>query len=129
MISLSIVWNFVGRGFVRQLVAAPVLISPFQGLFREGNHMKRTISTLSVTAGFTAAALTGLLAGCQGQGDNGMDSGSGSGTQMNSNAPDKHSCKGLNSCKGHGGCQSSDNGCKGKNSCKGQGGCNTMDAQ
>ena len=38
---------------------------------------------------------------------------------------EKHACKGLNSCKGKGGCRSSDNGCKGKNSCKGKGGCAT----
>jgi hypothetical protein len=38
---------------------------------------------------------------------------------------EKHACKGLNSCKGKGGCKSSDNGCKGKNSCKGKGGCAT----
>ena len=35
----------------------------------------------------------------------------------------KHECKGLNACKGQGGCKTSDNGCKGKNSCKGKGGC------
>jgi hypothetical protein len=35
----------------------------------------------------------------------------------------KHDCKGQNSCKGQGGCQTSDMGCKGKNSCKGKGGC------
>lgn len=39
---------------------------------------------------------------------------------------DKHMCKGQNSCKGKGGCASSDNGCRGKNSCKGKGGCSTM---
>lgn len=38
---------------------------------------------------------------------------------------EKHACKGLNSCKGRGGCKSGDNGCKGKNSCKGKGGCAT----
>jgi hypothetical protein len=37
--------------------------------------------------------------------------------------PAKHDCKGMNDCKGKGGCGSSDNGCKGKNSCKGKGGC------
>ncbi len=31
----------------------------------------------------------------------------------------------FESCKGKGGCKSSDNGCKGKNSCKGKGGCAT----
>ncbi|MEE8077666.1 MAG: hypothetical protein V3T18_01620 [Pseudomonadales bacterium] len=35
----------------------------------------------------------------------------------------KHDCKGQNDCKGQGGCKSSDNGCAGKNSCKGKGGC------
>jgi hypothetical protein len=44
--------------------------------------------------------------------------------QMGSKA-DKHACKGMNSCKGKGGCKTSDNGCKGKNSCKGKGGCAT----
>ena len=36
---------------------------------------------------------------------------------------DKHACKGLNSCKGQGGCATGDGGCAGKNSCKGHGGC------
>ncbi len=35
----------------------------------------------------------------------------------------KHGCKGQNDCKGQGGCKSGDNGCAGKNSCKGHGGC------
>jgi hypothetical protein len=38
---------------------------------------------------------------------------------------DVHSCRGMNSCKGKGGCHSGDNGCMGKNSCKGKGGCRT----
>jgi hypothetical protein len=38
---------------------------------------------------------------------------------------EKHGCKGMNSCKGKGGCKAGDNGCKGKNSCKGKGGCAT----
>ncbi|HVT05310.1 MAG TPA: hypothetical protein VHL58_18250 [Thermoanaerobaculia bacterium] len=36
---------------------------------------------------------------------------------------DKHVCKGLNSCKGKGGCKTGDKGCAAKNSCKGKGGC------
>jgi hypothetical protein len=36
-----------------------------------------------------------------------------------------HACKGMNECKGQGGCSSGDGGCKGKNSCKGHGGCKT----
>ena len=38
---------------------------------------------------------------------------------------DKHACKGMNSCKGKGGCKTGDAGCAGKNSCKGKGGCAT----
>jgi len=38
---------------------------------------------------------------------------------------EKHVCKGMNDCKGQGGCDSGDNGCAGKNSCKGHGGCAT----
>lgn len=38
-----------------------------------------------------------------------------------------HFCKGHNSCKGKGGCNTGDQGCKGKNSCKGKGGCATGD--
>jgi hypothetical protein len=38
---------------------------------------------------------------------------------------DKHSCKGVNQCKGKGGCKSGDGQCAGKNSCKGKGGCAT----
>jgi hypothetical protein len=37
----------------------------------------------------------------------------------------KHDCKGMNECKGQGGCSTGDMGCKAKNSCKGKGGCKT----
>jgi hypothetical protein len=47
------------------------------------------------------------------------------GAKASSIALDKHDCKGMNSCKGQGGCSAGDNGCKGKNSCKGKGGCKT----
>ena len=40
-----------------------------------------------------------------------------------------HDCAGKNSCKGKGGCKTSDNGCAGKNSCKGKGGCATKDGK
>jgi hypothetical protein len=49
------------------------------------------------------------------------------GSKVAANALDKHDCKGMNSCKGQGGCKTGDNGCKGKNSCKGNGGCKTTD--
>ena len=39
----------------------------------------------------------------------------------------KHACKGMNSCKGQGGCSTGDAGCSGKNSCKGKGGCATAE--
>jgi hypothetical protein len=52
-------------------------------------------------------------------------------SQLGSKAPvnalDKHDCKGMNACKGQGGCKTGDNGCKGKNSCKGNGGCKSSD--
>lgn len=35
----------------------------------------------------------------------------------------RHECRGQNDCKGQGGCGGGDNGCAGKNSCKGHGGC------
>ena len=35
----------------------------------------------------------------------------------------KHVCKGMNECKGQGGCSSGEGGVAGKNSCKGKGGC------
>ena len=38
---------------------------------------------------------------------------------------EKHVCKGMNDCKGQGGCATADNSCAGKNSCKGHGGCTT----
>ncbi len=62
-------------------------------------------------------AVAGILAGTQGRSvyaGEGADEGG-----------DKHACKGMNDCKGQGGCDSGDNGCAGKNSCKGHGGCAT----
>jgi hypothetical protein len=65
-----------------------------------------------------AGLLAGTLAstGCNTSKDD-------SGSAAVGSATDKHDCKGLNSCKGKGGCQTGDQGCKGKNSCKGKGGC------
>jgi hypothetical protein len=39
---------------------------------------------------------------------------------------DKHACRGLNSCKMHGGCKTDQNACKYQNSCQGKGGCATV---
>jgi hypothetical protein len=94
--------------------------------------MKVSKSSLVLTA-----ALTGLLGGTMARAATQASSTSGSeltpaSSSINSIAGqaaddkvEKHGCKGLNSCKGKGGCKSSDNGCKGKNSCKGKGGCAT----
>lgn len=78
--------------------------------------MNRTARTLIISA-----AMTGLVAGSvltmTGCSDN-------SGKPVASDAgSNKHDCKGLNSCKGKGGCTTGDMGCKGKNTCKGKGGC------
>jgi hypothetical protein len=43
-----------------------------------------------------------------------------------SSTPSKHACKGLNDCKGRGGCKTDLNTCRGKNECKGRGGCKSI---
>ena len=77
----------------------------------------------------TGAALAGLLAGSASASNlvtNGLASpGAQTSNDTSKQAKEKHAFKGQNSCKGKGGCKSSDNGCKGKNSCKGKGGCAT----
>jgi hypothetical protein len=79
--------------------------------------MSRTARTLVISA-----AMAGLLAGTLGT-TGCSTSKDDSGASASSTASDKHDCKGLNSCKGKGGCNTGDMGCKGKNSCKGKGGC------
>jgi hypothetical protein len=103
----------------------------------------KTSSKLSIAA----AAMAGLLAGASSRASastlnvpvapaQSITASSGStstafdarlGTQAPSTLADtaKHDCKGMNACKGEGGCKTGDNGCKGKNSCKGKGGCKT----
>jgi hypothetical protein len=83
----------------------------------KGKIMSRTARTLVISA-----AMTGLLAGtmvntgCSTSKDS-------SGVSASSVSTNRHDCKGMNSCKGKGGCNTGDMGCKGKNSCKGKGGC------
>jgi hypothetical protein len=79
--------------------------------------MSRTARTLVISA-----AMAGLLAGTLGT-TGCKDSKDEPGVSASTPATDKHDCKGLNSCKGKGGCTTSDMGCKAKNSCKGKGGC------
>jgi len=85
--------------------------------------MKISKSSLVLTAAFT-----GLLGGTVARANSaasGISTISAIAGQAADDKVEKHACKGLNSCKGKGGCSSSDNGCKGKNSCKGKGGCAT----
>jgi hypothetical protein len=85
--------------------------------------MKVSKSSLVLTAAFT-----GLLGGTVARVNAAASAGSAVSATVGQAADtpvEKHACKGLNSCKGKGGCKSSDNGCKGKNSCKGKGGCAT----
>jgi len=76
--------------------------------------MNRTTRTIILTT-----AMTGLLAGSAIT----MTGCSSSGTASSDSSMNKHDCKGMNSCKGKGGCSAGDMGCKGKNTCKGKGGC------
>jgi hypothetical protein len=76
----------------------------------------RTARTLIISA-----AMAGLVAGTTGI--TGCSTDSKAGSSASDTATSKHDCKGLNSCKGQGGCNTGDMGCKGKNSCKGKGGC------
>jgi hypothetical protein len=39
-------------------------------------------------------------------------------------AEGKSCCKGLNECRGKGGCRAGEHSCAGQNECKGKGGCN-----
>jgi hypothetical protein len=95
--------------------------------------MKVTKSSLVLTAAFTGllggtVARAATLANTNRTGSELTSASSGISPIAGQAADDKvekHACKGLNSCKGKGGCKASDNGCKGKNSCKGKGGCAT----
>jgi hypothetical protein len=87
--------------------------------------MKVSKNSLVLTAAFTGL-LSGTVARAATLSNTSATSGISSiAGQAAADKVEKHACKGLNSCKGKGGCSSSDNGCKGKNSCKGKGGCAT----
>lgn len=74
----------------------------------------------SLMAAAVAAFVAGApLAGCQSSKDAHPSS--------HAMAGEKHACKGMNTCKGNGGCGTAANACAGKNACKGQGGCATVD--
>lgn len=88
--------------------------------------MKKSTKSL-----LSAAAFAGLLAGATvslqaspnpfGQGDKGQAAAETGKKASKKTKVEKHACKGLNSCKGKGGCGTT----KGKNDCKGKGECRT----
>ncbi|MGA2583338.1 MAG: hypothetical protein ABSG31_08675 [Tepidisphaeraceae bacterium] len=99
--------------------------------------MTRKTKVLGSTTGLLAiAAFSGLITGAA----NHASAATGktiaakvvdgkAGVQVGARNLDSHDCKGQNSCKGTGGCNTGDQGCKGKNSCKGKGGCKTSTTQ
>jgi len=90
-------------------------------------HKESIVMKISKSSLVLTAAFTGLLGGTMARAAALANPGAISpiAGQAAADKVEKHACKGLNSCKGKGGCSSSDNGCKGKNSCKGKGGCAT----
>ncbi len=102
-----------------------VVGDPASGCYRAGGMQAKVGGSALV-----AAAACGLILGaCKGQAP------APSGEVQAATAPasagsgshkgDKACCKGLNDCKGKGGCAvAGKHDCAGKNDCKGQGGCN-----
>ncbi len=90
----------------------------------KNQHLLQTTKTMLATV-----AISGMLAGVSARlqaSPTGVTQITGDQGQLADSSPtDKHDCKGMNSCKGQGGCKTGDNGCKGMNSCKGKGGCST----
>ena len=80
--------------------------------------MTRTARTLIISA-----AMAGLVAGSMVTITGCKSESSGTTSGQTDTSMSKHDCKGQNTCKSQGGCQTGDMGCKGKNSCKGKGGC------
>ena len=75
-------------------------------------------------AGLIAAAVGGMLlgaAGCASTPTPGAETPHASAEA--SSGGESHGCKGMNQCKGQGGCKTEAHSCKGHNECKGQGGC------
>jgi len=70
-----------------------------------------------------SAAAVGIMLGASSCSDDRPDGSSS--TTPATDSVEKHACKGMNSCKGKGGCKTEAHACKGMNACKGQGGCKT----
>jgi hypothetical protein len=81
---------------------------------------------MNTHSGLLAAAVTGLLLGATGCASHtsSADPEAPKPTPIASGG-EAHACKGMNACKGQGGCKTEAHGCKGMNDCKGQGGCKT----
>jgi hypothetical protein len=81
---------------------------------------------LAFSKAVAAAASAGLLLGALGACHNkARRSSKTAHDATGSTAGAKACCKGMNECRGKGGCAvEGKNGCAGKNDCKGQGGCN-----
>jgi hypothetical protein len=92
------------------------------GSLAEKQERKVNMKSKTIIAG---AAVAGLMTGMMVTPADAATTTSKAGVSIMGKKTDTHACKGQNSCKGKGGCKTSDNGCKGKNSCKGKGGCAT----
>jgi hypothetical protein len=107
---------------------------------------KKGNAKMNRTNSFMAAAVTGILAGAAACGGQASPAPAAPATEAapvadatptepvndripadnDSGQPSKHACKGLNDCKGRGGCKTELNSCRGKNECKGRGGCKSL---
>jgi hypothetical protein len=95
----------------------------------KNQQRKRKVNMTRKTM-IAGAAIAGLMSGSFAVTAHAVQTSSKAGVSLkmgdkDKDAGDKHACKGINSCKGKGGCKTADNACKGKNSCKGKGGCAT----
>ena len=80
---------------------------------------------MNTQSGLLAAAVTGLLLGASGCASNSSAEPEAPKPTPVASGGEAHGCKGMNACKGQGGCKTEAHGCKGQNECKGQGGCKT----
>jgi hypothetical protein len=81
---------------------------------------------MNIHSGLIAAAVGGLLLGATGcASKSAPDSEMPGAHESAATGGESHGCKGMNDCKGQGGCKTEAHACKGMNDCKGQGGCKT----
>jgi hypothetical protein len=75
----------------------------------------------AIFAAAGAGLVLGALGGC---GGSSQPADSPAMAEPGQAAEGKACCKGMNECKGKGGCRAGQHSCAGQNECKGQGGCN-----